>query len=120
MTKEIERRKFLQHCFGLSLMVSTGGFLLSSCAGRKKTVANKNTSPVAKVNPCEDLTGVDAVDVEKRKALGYVGLSPIQDKQCGNCKLWIPVKDGKECGGCLLFAGPVSEDGHCTYWAPQV
>jgi hypothetical protein len=52
--------------------------------------------------------------------LGYVSQSPQPDSQCDNCKLWVPAKEGVECGGCLLFTGPVSPGGHCTYWAPQV
>ncbi|GLU53409.1 hypothetical protein Dfri01_28700 [Dyadobacter frigoris] len=94
--------------------------MVSGCAGTKKAVVAKKPSPEKQGNPCEDLSGVDPVDIEKRKALGYVTLSPIPDKQCDSCKLWIPQKEGKDCGGCLLFAGPVLPEGHCTYWAPKV
>ncbi len=99
---------------------ATGSLLLTRCGTAVKSPAKTKTVTSAKVNPCEDLTGVDKTDVEKRKALGYVSLAPTPDKQCDECKLWIPVPDGKECGGCLLFTGPVSPEGNCTYWAPKV
>jgi len=112
------RRAFLQKCLKSSLALSAGSLWMAGCRSARKNVAN--TSSPAAGNPCEDLTGVSPVDVEKRKALGYVSLSPMPDKQCDGCKLWIPVAEGKECGGCLLFTGPVAPEGNCTYWAPQV
>jgi len=120
MDKKNERRDFLQRCLGLGITVSAGGLMAIGCASQKKSTPAKKAVSAAAANPCDNLTGVDPVDVEKRKALGYSSLSPIPDKQCDNCKLWVPIKEGKECGGCLLFAGPVSPEGHCTYWAPQV
>jgi hypothetical protein len=123
MIEKKSRRFFLQKCCSLGL-TGSGILLLASCGGSKKTTSKTSAKPtavkVAKENPCDDLTGVSTVDVEKRKALGYVNLAPSPDKQCDACKLWIPVPEGKECGGCLLFAGPVSSEGNCTYWAPQV
>lgn len=118
--KENKRREFLQQCFQIGLGITAGGVLITSCAPSKKNATKSKETKAAVAGPCDDLTGVDPVDVDKRKALGYTNLSPIQEKQCNNCKLWIPEKEGKECGGCMLFAGPVSPEGHCTYWAPQV
>jgi hypothetical protein len=118
MNQEKNRRAFLQKCGRSALALSTGSLWLSSCQSAKTTVSK--SSKASKVNPCEDLTGVSEVDVEKRKALGYVSLSSMPDKQCDACKLWVPVPEGKECGGCLLFTGPVAPEGNCTYWAPQV
>lgn len=120
MIEENERRKFLQKCFQLSMVVPVIGLFLASCSSSKKKSGGGQAKAAAKKSPCEDMTGVDAAELDKRKALGYSSLSPIQDKQCDNCKLWIPAKEGKDCGGCMLFAGPVSPEGHCTYWAPQV
>lgn len=120
MMKENKRREFLQQFFQIGLGVSAGAFFIASCATSKKKTPATTPKAATTDGPCDDLTGVDPVDVDKRKALGYTNLSPIQEKQCNNCKLWIPEKEGKECGGCMLFAGPVSPEGHCTYWAPQV
>jgi len=109
------RRLFLRQCL---TWVTTGGTAwLMACAGAKKQPVSKATTAT---DPCSDLTGVDPTDVQKRKSLGYSNKSPLPDSQCDNCKLWVPAKEGKECGGCLLFTGPVNPEGHCTYWAPQV
>lgn len=113
------RREFLQKCCSM-VLVGSGGLLLVNCGSSKQVASKAAPQKVAKQNPCEDLTGVDAVDIEKRKSLGYVSLSPIPDKQCDSCKLWVPAAEGKDCGGCLLFTGPVAAEGNCTYWAPQV
>ncbi|MCE6992493.1 hypothetical protein [Dyadobacter sp. CY323] len=116
------RRVFLQKCCSLGI-TGAGIVMLAGCGSSKTTtskVTSKTNAKPAANNPCDDLTGVDPVDVEKRKSLGYVNLSPVPDKQCDACKLWVPAAEGKECGGCLLFAGPVAPEGNCTYWAPQV
>ncbi|MFB9292641.1 high-potential iron-sulfur protein [Persicitalea jodogahamensis] len=117
MKQENERRNFLRKCWQMTFVAPLAGLWLAGCGSSKKSVA---TDKKLKATPCEDLTGVPAVDVEKRKSLGYTNLSPIPDKECRNCQLFIPPKEGSECGGCLLFAGPVSPEGYCTYWAPQV
>ena len=110
------RRLFLRQCLTWSATGSTAWLI--ACAGAKKQPVAKAATPAA--DPCSDLTGVDPTDVQKRKSLGYTNKSPLPDSQCDNCKLWVPAKEGKECGGCLLFSGPVNPEGHCTYWAPQV
>ncbi len=117
MEQKNKRREFLQKCWHMTAVVPLAGLWLAGCGGAKKGRAAGNKP---QTNPCEDLTGVPVVDAEKRKSLGYTSLSPIPDKQCNNCQLFIPQKEGAECGGCLLFAGPVSPEGYCTYWAPVV
>lgn len=116
MTQLANRRLFLRQFLTWSATGSTAWLL--ACASNKKPAAAKAITPTA--DPCSDLTGVDPTDVQKRKSLGYTNKSPLPDSQCDNCKLWVPAKEGKECGGCLLFTGPVNPEGHCTYWAPQV
>ncbi|MDB5262770.1 MAG: hypothetical protein JWQ14_2051 [Adhaeribacter sp.] len=68
--------------------------------------------------PCDDLTGVPASEIDKRKKLAYVNKSPIPESKCGNCNLYLPPGKDKACGGCMLFKGPVRAEGYCTYWAP--
>lgn len=113
-----DRRSFLQKLLPGSLLATTAGLWLTGCA--KKGTGRIKKSEIVKAIPCEDLTGVPAVEAEKRKALGYTRLSPMPDRHCNNCQLFVPPKEGTECGGCLLFAGPVSPEGYCTYWAPVV
>lgn len=115
-----ERRTFLQKCVQMTFMAPATGLLVMACASAKTAKKVNQKASAAIVNSCEDLTGVPTVDVEKRKSLGYTSHSPIPDNHCRNCQLFIPPKAGLECGGCLLFAGPVSPEGYCTYWAPIV
>lgn len=78
----------------------------------------QKTAEATPKNPCDDMTGVSAEELEKRKKLAYVNNSPIPDSHCGNCALYLPAKEGKPCGGCVLFKGPVRQEGYCAYWAP--
>ncbi|GEO04756.1 hypothetical protein AAE02nite_24200 [Adhaeribacter aerolatus] len=146
MDKKYSRRKFLyKNILGTATLVG-GGWLMASCKlaataipgemnetaqnGQKAAAQNspqpaQNTpkgaaqqTPITGQNPCDDLTGVVPGEIEKRKKFAYVGVSPIPDNRCGNCKLFLPPGAGKACGGCLLFKGPVRETGYCTYWAP--
>lgn len=120
MKAKKERRNFLHSCWQMALLLPVHGLVMMGCvrAPKKKAVTHQDT--VAEASPCEDLAGVPTSDVTKRKSLGYTSLSPIPDNHCSNCQLFIPPKAGGACGGCLLFAGPVSPEGYCTYWAPVV
>lgn len=84
----------------------------------KKAPAQQAPKTASAKNPCDDLTGVSPEEIEKRKKLAYVNQSPIPDSRCSNCALHIPAKTGAACGGCLLFKGPVRDEGYCAYWAP--
>jgi hypothetical protein len=122
------RRNFLQKYLKIVFLLVGSGTILSlrsnaSVNERKKTSALKK-QPAKKLvaqdelkNPCDDLSKVSAEEISKRKKLAYVSQSPVEDKQCSNCNLFIPAPD-KPCGACLLFKGPVSPEGHCAYWAP--
>ncbi|HYH57204.1 MAG TPA: high-potential iron-sulfur protein [Anseongella sp.] len=116
------RRKFIRGAlFSGPVLLGTGliaGLAAGACGRGKKTEnAEGDSTPV---NSCEDFSGVSQEELEKRKNLGYVEESPIPDNQCQNCNLWLPPAEGKECGGCTLFKGPVYASAYCTYWAPQV
>ena len=70
------------------------------------------------VTSCDDVSKISEAEIKKREGFGYVEESPMPDKQCHNCQLYLPPKEGQACGGCALFKGPVFEEGYCTYWAP--
>ena len=89
--------------------------LLSGCESKKGPQKVENG---VKTDPCKDLSGVSKNDIEARTKLGYAEKSPLPDMVCGNCNLHIPPSAGKECGGCMLFKGPVYSSGYCIYWAP--
>ncbi|MCA0232640.1 MAG: high-potential iron-sulfur protein [Bacteroidetes bacterium] len=105
----MKRREFI--ATALPILPATA-FLVSSCQP-------KSASHSENTDPCNDFANVSENDLKTRKKLGYVDASPRAESQCGNCNLWLPPKDGKACGGCMLFKGPVQTAGYCTYWAPQ-
>ncbi|QEC54206.1 hypothetical protein FRZ59_07525 [Anseongella ginsenosidimutans] len=80
----------------------------------------KAQEETAAADPCEDFSQLSSEELKAREKLGYEEESPIPDRQCANCNLWLPPKDGEKCGGCTLFKGPVYAAAYCTYWAPQV
>jgi hypothetical protein len=112
------RRFFLQRCVSAGLTLGSGSLLFVNCDS--KQTAQTDTTKKPAENPCEDYSGLTASDLKTRQGLGYVTKSPIPEKQCNSCNLWLPPAAGKECGGCMLFKGPVYANANCTYWAPQV
>ena len=111
--KNPSRRKFLEQCFSIPQHWLGSIFLFQvSCKSDSK---DSNQEPTGS---CTDFSHVTENDLALRKSFAYVDASPIPDSRCDNCKLWLPPKEGQECGGCLLFKGPVMAAGHCTYWAP--
>jgi|UniRef100_UPI00404A91E5 hypothetical protein len=123
------RRNFLHKYLKAGSILAGAGLVLSytSLSAVTKELAQsdstnqqppkKEVQPVQK-NPCDDLSGVSAEEIEKRKKLAYVTKTPIPDSHCSNCTLYLPPAKDKPCGGCLLFKGPVRPDGYCAYWAP--
>ncbi len=142
MKKRYSRREFIGKYFYTSTVLLGGGVLLGCTS--LKSVANNipESAPVSEPNtrqdtiktnpgdapkqqptaqeknPCDDLTGVSAEEIEKRKKLAYVNKTPIPDSHCSNCTLYLPPAKDKPCGGCMLFKGPVRPEGYCAYWAP--
>ncbi|OIN60863.1 high-potential iron-sulfur protein [Arsenicibacter rosenii] len=108
----MKRRKFFITAISLPL----AGVLVSSC--QSKTTSEASGAQTT-TDYCSDFSEVPENDLKTRKKLGYVDQSPMAESKCGNCNLWLPPKDGKPCGGCMLFKGPVRTEGYCTYWAPQ-
>ncbi|MCC6289978.1 MAG: hypothetical protein IT249_19030 [Chitinophagaceae bacterium] len=99
-----------------------GLFLFSSCGSQQKEVDSKKEETAAKVaDPCNDFTGVNAEELEKRKKLGYTGKSEVANKSCGNCGLYIAFTEpaAVQCGKCLLFKGPVHAEGHCLQYVAK-
>ena len=116
MQKAYSRREFIGKTFLLGSVLLSAAIALSECESKKSS--EKEEKKDLKADPCEDLSGLSKNDIEARSKFAYVKKSPLPDKICSNCKLYIPPRDGKECGECLLFKGPVYPSGYCTYWAP--
>ncbi|MGH2624879.1 MAG: high-potential iron-sulfur protein [Sphingobacterium sp.] len=121
--KKIERREFIKGTVTSSLAFLLGSaYVVSGCtnSGEKADQqAKEDRTSEAPVSSCDDYSQVDEVNLRKREQLGYVKQTVNPENKCENCKLWIPPKEGHSCGGCMLFKGPVYDEGYCTYWAPQ-
>lgn len=125
MEKKYSRRKFLgKYLFAGSVtlgagFILTGSSLQALAKGSDQAQDQQPKTPQpAQKNPCDNMAGVSAEELEKRKKLAYVNKTPIADSHCSNCTLYIPPGKDKPCGGCMLFKGPVRAEGYCAYWAP--
>jgi hypothetical protein len=117
------RRKFIgKYILDGSVSLLTGvliaGSAVSGIAKEGDLKQQTNSPQSAQNNPCDDLKGVSADEIAKRKKLAYVNKTPIPDSHCSNCALYLPPAKDKPCGGCILFKGPVRSEGYCAYWAP--
>ncbi len=115
MDSTFSRRRFIQKNIFQALTILGVGGMLNGCDQKQSTQQHdtKETGP----DPCNNLSALSEKDLDARKKLGYVKESPIAEKTCDKCKLWLPPAAGKQCGGCMLFKGPVYTAGYCTYWA---
>lgn len=109
----VSRRKFITQCLQSGTLLFGIGLTAQACSKKEVTRENKKT-----IDSCDDFSGIDEAELEKRKKFAYVKQAPDELKQCNSCKLSLPPKQGEKCGGCMLFKGPVEANGSCTYWAP--
>jgi len=115
----VSRRKFFLRLAGSAGVFLTTVLLWGNCGG-KKAEEKGDTVSGDSVDPCSDLSGVPENDIKLREKFAYVKQSPIPDNKCNNCNLYLPPKEGSQCGGCMLFKGPVYPSAYCTYWAPKI
>ncbi|HEY8659057.1 MAG TPA: hypothetical protein VIM07_12485 [Chitinophagaceae bacterium] len=116
--KEYSRRKFINKCLSSGSMFLGAAIILNSCNSKKSGVEEKNQSKSGE--PCDDLSNVSAEEIEKREKFGYVKKSTDPKRFCGNCSLHIPPVSEKDCGGCMLFKGPVDPEGSCIQFVAKV
>lgn len=90
----------------------------SSCKSKNSNGQDKKAASLPA--SCDDLSSVSEGELEKRKKFAYVSKSSVADNYCGNCSMFIPQEQNKECGGCLLFAGPVHATGYCIQYVTKV
>ena len=128
MENIFKRRAFLKS--GIKSVSGVLGVSLLFAACNNNADSNKedkNVSSADTTNKAEVKTAADSCDssalteqdIKNRKALGYVEQTPIPEKTCESCKLFIPPNDTKKCGTCSLFKGPIDLGGYCTYWADK-
>jgi hypothetical protein len=112
------RRNFLSNCLSAGSIFLGGAFILNSCEPKQPPEADKKEA--ASKNACDDLSGVSKSEIEKREKFGYADKSPDPENNCGNCSMFVPQGQDKECGGCLLFKGPVHSLGYCIQYVAKV
>ncbi len=121
MTKlKFSQRKLMQRFFQISSVILGTGFI-GGC-GREEDASAKreqNGELAGFGDHCDDLSHVNRSEIAKRDIYGYVEKTPYPEYRCDNCSLYIPSEVGEECGGCVLFEGPVYAGGYCDYWAPE-
>ncbi len=119
--KDYSRRKFINKCLNTGSSFFGGALLFNSCntndsSGGESENKKQSTSEGA----CNDLSSVSSEEIEKRQKFGYIEKTTDPERFCGNCGLHIPPVSEKDCGGCLLFKGPVNPDGYCVQYAAKV
>lgn len=121
MDEKTTRKDFLGKALGLGAAALTLGSAVSCGRHKADTPAvsdGANGDSDYQPTSCDDLTGVDQSELDKRETYGYVEETPYPDNRCDNCSLYIPPEEEDGCGGCVLFQGPVFDDAYCDYWAP--
>ncbi|HLR33400.1 MAG TPA: high-potential iron-sulfur protein [Fodinibius sp.] len=123
MEQTYSRRKFItrlaKNIAGGCTAFIFGAPLLAGCGGGGEGESSGEESANAlDVESCDDLSKVSEAEKKKRQGFGYVEETPMPDKRCDNCNLYTPPEEGRNCGGCILFDGPVFAEAYCTYWAP--
>lgn len=68
---------------------------------------------------CESTETLSPQDLDVRQALDYTPETPRPKERCDNCRFYEKPGEKETCGGCVHFAGPVTDGGWCTVWAAQ-
>ena len=109
------RRRFIMKLLAINAMMAWFLRFLSGCGGSSE---KKEGTDTLTEGSCQDLSSLSEQELKVREGFAYVDESPDSTSSCENCNLWLPPEKGRECGGCMLFKGPVVAKGHCTYWVP--
>ncbi len=121
--KNVTRRRAL-HVIGMT----AGGLVMAACAKEgaqseapPEAAGSKPSEEPAKVAeaPAADdcAAEIEPQSQQLRTTLGYVAQSPNAEQLCSNCAQYVAPAEGKNCGGCKLFSGPVQPKGYCRSWA---
>lgn len=128
-SSSVSRRDFLLKVSALGLAGVGASAFLSGCGGESDSgsgSASQSAGGNATANAnlrCDDVSSLSAGERERRnaqiEALEYVTETPNPEKNCANCLFYQQPAQGKECGGCQLFPGPVHPNGYCKTWQAQ-
>ncbi|WP_018626243.1 high-potential iron-sulfur protein [Niabella aurantiaca] len=123
-----DRRKFLKRFLFSATTTAFGAVLLQGCGNNeqpaeKPAEAPKTgepaTVPEQQGSAIIDSSEMTQEDFDKRKNLGYVEKTPMEDNRCDNCALYLKPEGDSKYGGCQLLRGPISPGGYCPYWAAK-
>jgi hypothetical protein len=103
---------FIKKIFFGTISMSGISALALSCGGKEEEQSVQKENE----DPCNDLSGLSKDDIDMRSGLEYVSVSPDKNKTCLNCEYYHASKNGKICGTCDLFKGPVDPNGYCSQW----
>lgn len=119
MCQRYPRRKFIYKLFPVSVALLNLGWLIGGCNSEESTREIQNNYELKDtIGSCNDLSSVSQPEIAKRKTYGYVTESLYPNNLCSNCNLYKPPASDNDCGGCILFEGPVYASGYCNHWEP--
>src|SRR5690625_7290457 len=106
---KLDRRAFLRRAAQLGAVAAVAPALVSmTTACSKKDGDSKKGGGFS----CEDTSGLTDQEKATREQLEYTDDSPHgKTKDCENCALYVEAKEGEDCGGCQLIAGPIHPRG---------
>lgn len=120
--EKMSRRQFVQTAATGVVSVTALGLLITGCEKQgADSAAPEGTAPAEtaeKALDCTDTTGLTETEIATRKSLAYVDQSPIPEKLCSNCQLFVPAK-GDGCGSCTVVKGPIHPAGYCNSWVQK-
>jgi hypothetical protein len=117
---KFSRRKFMKNIVQCGTVIFAAGFV-GGCGRKEDSSTQKEgeQKQAAYGSSCDDLSNISQSEIDKRDVYGYVDETPYPEFRCDNCSLYIPPGEEGNCGGCVLFEGPVFAAGYCDYWAPE-
>ena len=114
------RRRFINKFLNAGSLYFGATFFLKSCnTNESSDKESDNKKQTTSKDPCNDMSVLSIQELEKRQKFGYEKKSTYPERFCGNCGLHIPPVSEKDCGGCLLFNGPVNSDGYCIQYVAK-
>jgi hypothetical protein len=119
---ELSRRSFL----GVTLLgcLSLGGIsFLASCKNKPET-AKQGAAEMAESSPaakdlCVDVSGLTEQERQTRVTFKYTGKSPVEGKDCDECRFFAQPPPEGPCGTCEIVKGPINPNGYCTAWVAR-
>ena len=114
--KRASRRAFLRRTLGLGAASVGAGALLAACGGEQGGAEGAAGEVESDLAACGDVSGLSEDEKQLRQNFEYVNETPYPEKRCDNCQFYQQPEGDAVCGGCQLFAGPVSPEGYCNSW----